>query len=263
LSFVLLVGLLIFLVIYRGVRSYPLADSSDRPDDTGLAPGWAILADQPPEGVRVLATAPEARALDYLAEIWGIRPDVRAVSSTRARNILAAGSPLLAATEEALPLVPEEVSPDAHYSALGGRLVEIKAGPVVSLPAGGPAWQEQAWRHDFGGLLSLMGGRARRDVAGGEVVVLLAWQAPASLSDDWSVSVRLTQGGTEIAQVDRRHPVAGAYPTGRWQPGEVVGDAYSFALSSGAAPDGVTVIVYRSLPDGSFTNLGIARLPLQ
>jgi hypothetical protein len=263
LSFVLLLGLLISLVIYRGVRSYPLADSSDRPDDTGLAPGWAILADQPPEGVRVLATAPEALALDYLAEIWGVRPDVRTVTSTRARHILAAGSPPLTATEAALPLVPEEVSPDAHYSALGGRLVEIKAGPFVSLPAGGPAWREQAWRYDFGGLLSLMGGRARRDAAGGEAVVLLAWQAPARISENWSVSVRLTEGDTEIAQVDRRHPVAGAYPTSRWQPGEVVGDAYSFILPAGAAPDGVTVIVYRALPDGSFTNLGVARLPLQ
>jgi hypothetical protein len=63
--------------------------------------------------------------------------------------------------------------------------------------------------------------------------------------------------------VDRQHPVAGAYPTSRWQPGEVVGDAYSFALPAGAAPDGVTVIVYRRMPDGTFTNLDIARLPLQ
>jgi hypothetical protein len=263
LSFVLVAGLLIFLVIYRGVQSYPLADSSDRPDDTGLAPGWAILADQPPQGVRVLATAPEALALDYLADIWGVRPDVRAVTSTQARDILAVGSPPLAATEAALPLVPEEVSRDARYSAMGGRLVEVRTAPGAALPAGGPAWREQAWQHDFGGLLSLTGGRARRDAASEEAVVLLAWQAPSSLSEDWSVSVRLTEGDVEITQVDRRDPVAGAYPTSRWQPGEIVADAYSFALPAGAAPDGMTVIVYRPLPDGSFANLGIARLPLQ
>jgi Protein O-mannosyl-transferase TMEM260-like len=113
------------LAIARGVSSYPLADSSDRPDDTGLAPGWSILADQPPEGLRVLATVPEALALDYLAEIWGARPDVRTVSSAQAREIMAAGSPLLAATEAAPPLVSEEVSSDAHYGTPGGKLVDV------------------------------------------------------------------------------------------------------------------------------------------
>jgi hypothetical protein len=63
--------------------------------------------------------------------------------------------------------------------------------------------------------------------------------------------------------VDRQNPVAGAYPTSRWSPGEVVGDAYTFAVPAEAAPDGVTVIVYRRVPDGTFTNLDIARLSLQ
>jgi hypothetical protein len=251
------------LLVHRGVKSYPLADSSNRAGDTGLAPGWAILADQPPEGLRVLATSPEALALDYLAEIWGVRPDVRSVTSAQARDILAAGSPALAVTEAALPLVPEEVSQDVHYGALGGRLIEIRTDPGAALPAGGPAWREQPWRHDFGGLLRLTGGRARRDAATGETALLLAWQAPSRLAEDWSVSVRLTEAGREIAQVDRKHPVAGAYPTSRWSPGEVVSDGYMFALPAGAAPDGVTVIVYRAMPDGSFTNLDIARLPLQ
>jgi hypothetical protein len=251
------------LVIYRGVRSYPLADSSNRPGDTGLAPGWAILADQPQAGVRVLGTTSEALALDFLAQIWGIRPDVRTVTTSQAREILAAGSPTVAVTEAALPLVPEEVSPDAHYSAIGGRLVEISTKPKGALPAGGSAWHEQSWTHDFGGLLRLTGGRARRDSATGETIVLLAWQAASGLAEDWSVSVRLTEAEREIAQMDRRSPVAGAFPTSRWSPGEVVGDAYRFALPAGVVPDGVTVIVYRPMPDGTFTNLDIARLPLQ
>jgi hypothetical protein len=260
---VLVVVILSSLVIYRGIGSYPQADASDRPGDTGLDPGWAVLADQPPEGLRILATAPEAFALNYLTEIWSVRPDVRTVTGAEAREILADGSPILAVTEAALPLVPQEVSPDAHYSALGGRLVEIKAKPEDSLLPGGPDWREQPWVHDFGGLLSLMGGRARRDATSGETAVVLAWQASGELSEDWSVSVRLTQGGKEIAQVDRQSPVAGAYPTSRWSPGEVVGDAYTFAVPAGVTPDGVTIVVYRRMPDGAFTNLDIARLPLQ
>jgi hypothetical protein len=260
--------ILVALVIYRGVESYPLADSSDRPGDSGLAPGWAILADQPPAGVRVLATTSEALALDYLAEIWGVRPDVRAVTSDQAPEILAAGSPSmrasqLAVTEAALPLAAGEVSPDLRYSALGGRLVEIKTGPNDALPPAGSDWREQPWRHDFGGLLRLTGGRARRDAATGETAVLLAWVAPSTPAEDWSVSVRLTEDGKEIAQVDHEHPVAGAYPTSRWSPGEVVGDGYVFALPPGPAPDGVTVIVYRALPGGGFENLDVAQFPLR
>jgi hypothetical protein len=258
----LVVGVLVGLVIYRGVVSYPLADSSNRPDDTGLAPGWAILADQPPPGLRVLAIASEALSLDYLAEIWGLRPDVRTVTAPQAQEVLTAGSPMLAATEAALPLVPAEVSPDAHYSAIGGTLVEIRSEPGNSLPSGGPAWHEQSWQHDFGGLLRLTGGRVRRDPDTGEIVVLLAWQAPAKLAEDWSVSVRLLQGQDEVAQVDREELVAGAYPTSRWSPGEVVGDAYTFALPPGVEPDAARVIVYRRTP-GGFENLDVARLPLQ
>ena len=117
------------LVIYRGTISYPRADSSRRAEDTGLLPGWAILADDPPAGTAVLGTLGETLALNYLTEIWGVRPDVRSVTSAQAQNLLAEGAPL-AATEAALPLVPAEVSPSAHYSALGRTLVALSAAPT-------------------------------------------------------------------------------------------------------------------------------------
>ena len=94
-------------------------------------------------------------------------------------------------------------------------------------------------------------------------VALLIWQATAAPSQDWAVSVRLTQNGQEIAQLDREHPVSGAYPTSRWTPGEVVADAYPFALPPGAAPDGIKVVVYRKLADGGFVNLDVASFLLR
>ncbi len=81
------------LVIYRGVVSYPRADSSRRPEDTGLQPGWAILADDPPAGMAVLGTLGETLALNYLTEIWGVRPDVRSITSAQAQKLLAEGAP--------------------------------------------------------------------------------------------------------------------------------------------------------------------------
>jgi hypothetical protein len=258
----MILGLAI-LVIYRGVVSYPRADSSHRVEDTGLQPGWAILADDPPQGVAVLGTLGETLALNYLTEIWGVRPDVRSVTSAQAQKLLAEGAPL-AITGAALPLAPAEVSPTAHYSALGRTLVALNASPTRHLAQSGATalGELRPWQHDFGGELQLQAGRIGVDRTTGETVALLIWQALAPPSQDWAVSVRLLQGGQEIAQLDREHPVSGAYPTSRWAPGEVVADTYPFALPPGAAPDGIKILVYRKLADGSFINLDVAQFPL-
>ncbi|PKO22940.1 MAG: hypothetical protein CVU38_06685 [Chloroflexi bacterium HGW-Chloroflexi-1] len=265
---------LTILLLYRGSASYPRADSRDWAADTGLAPGWAILADDPPAGTAVLGTLPEALALDYLTEIWGERPDLRAVTSTEARALLGAGRPL-AITEAALPLAPAEVSPDAHYSALGRTLIAVSAAPNRALPGAGteapprPWGPLQPWTHDFGAGLKLVGGmtqtrRIFEQPAGlDEIVVMLVWQATVTPDRDWSVSVRLTRGGQEIAQLDRQNPVDGAYPMTRWSPGEVVADAYPFARPAGAEPDGVTVILYHQTADGGYVNLDVTEFMLR
>ncbi len=249
------------LVLYRGVTSYPLADSSSRAGDTGLIPGWAILADHPPEGTAVLGTLPESLALDYLTRIWGVQPDLRVVTAPEAQTVLAAGSPLLAATEAALPLVPAEVSSEARFSALGRTSAGVSAAPQTR-----PLWDLQVgqaldWTHDFGAELGLSGARRAQNAATGETVLLLEWEA-LHPTQDWSVSVRLTQGGAEIAQVDSLAPVMGAYPTSRWTPGEIVGDAYAFPAEAAAGADGARVILYRQSGDGTFENLDVADFAL-
>ena len=170
--------------------------------------------------------------------------------------MLAQGAPL-AVTQAILPLAPQEVSPDARYDALGRTLIALHREPDRAIPGG-----LQPWTHDFGPALRLLGGKAERNPATGEMVVRLAWQAKEKPDQDWSVSVRLTQDGREIAQVDQEHPVFGAYPTSRWSPGEVVSDVYPLKLPPDAKPDGVTVILYRKTPEGGFVNLDAASFPL-
>ena len=53
----------------------------------------------------MLGTLGETLALNYLTEIWGVRPDVRSVTSAQAQKLLAEGAPL-AVTEAALPWWP-------------------------------------------------------------------------------------------------------------------------------------------------------------
>ena len=249
------------LILYRGSASYPRANMHNRSDQTGLAPGAAILADNPPPGTAVMGTLPEIVSLDYMTQIWGRRPDVHGVSSDQARFVLAAGKPL-AVTEKAQPLVAGEVSALAHYSALGRTLAMVSAGPGNPQPAGTGDRSAQPRQHEFNAAIRLADAQVTRNPATGEVVVLLTWQARAAPADDWSVSVRLAEGVREIALVDQESPVHGAYPTSRWSPGETIGDAYPFALPAGAQPDGLAVILYRRQGDGSFLNLDAARFAL-
>jgi hypothetical protein len=244
------------LAIYRGVISYPRADSRNQPEDTALDPARAIVADDPPSGAPILGTLPESLSLNYLTQIWGIRPDLRAITARDAAALLSNNR--IAVTQSALPLVPAEVSPDARYSAFGRTLAFISPGPATDLAAG-----LAPWRRDFGDQLRLLGGTFTRNAATGERVVLLNWLALDGLAHDWSVSVRLTRGGQDLAQQDNIHPVWGAYPTTRWLPGEVVGDAYAFSLPDGAEPDGVIVIVYRGDGSGGFVNLDVAMFALR
>lgn len=253
-SRLIIILLLLVLIAYRVGVSYPQADASNRPDDTGLAPAWAILADGPPQGAAVLGTQAEMLALNYVTDIWGQRSDLLVLTSEQARELVTGSG--FAVTEAALPLVPIEVSPAARYSAWGRTLIHVQLEPSRAMPQ-----ELMAWSHDFAGVVDVVGGRLQMNRATGEQVVFLAWRTPAPLAEDWSVSVRLLQGDAEIAQVDRQHPVFGAYPMTRWAADEVVIDAYPFMLPSDVAADGVVVILYR-IADGRFVNLDVARFRL-
>ncbi|MCC7355441.1 MAG: hypothetical protein IT330_17000 [Anaerolineae bacterium] len=264
---IILAGLAL-LVAYRFVLSYPRADSSQRPEDTGLAPGWAILADESEKGAAVFGVRDEALALGYLADIWGARPDVRPVSSQEARSLLQQEGQPLYVTRAAAPLLAAEVSPDAHLSSAGAVLIRLRPAP----------WQEPpSLQHrldaDLGDGLRLLGFAATVENGGkqgdGERIlrVALYWQAAGRIGHDYTISLRPLAGGQPIlaggAPLQQDHPpVWGFYPTTRWTPGEAVRDDYVLALPSAAQPDGATVVVYRALPQGGFENLAVLTLAL-
>lgn len=251
LALVVLVG----LIVYRSAASYPRADASNRPDDTGLIPAWAILADDPPRGAAILATYDEGLALNYLTQIWGKRPDLTVIKPSQAWERFAGDGFMV--TQAALPLIPAEINAEAHYSALGRTLIAVSREPDKTAPA-----SLLPWSHDFAGVVRLIGGMLAYNAVTGEHVVTLVWLAPAPPAADWAVSVRLTRENVELAQRDHVHPVFGAYPMSRWSAGEIVADPYPLKLPAGTAADGVTVILYRRAEDGSFVNLDVARFPV-
>ncbi len=271
-SVLLLMGLTLFLV-NRVALNWPRVDQSDRADDTGLAPGWTILADAP-AGASVLGTAAEANALRYLTLIGGVRPDVHAVTSAEARDRLRAGDRLLTSASAA-PLIVQEVTTQPHWQAVSPTLLEVRTAPVIVSPA--------ADGHLIGDGLAVTRAAARlveprrppswpswapTTPLTPSLAVSLTWLARTQPTVDWAVSVRaLRQGqpltaGDQPVQFDVRHPVAGFYPTTTWTASETVNDFYRLPLPTGLRPDAVQIILYRQLDNGRFENLGGVEIPI-
>ncbi len=77
-------------------------------------------------------------------------------------------------------------------------------------------------------LIALPGYRLARD--GDMLRLTLVWQAAAAPGDFTRFVHLLDAGGAIIAQIDGA-PAGDSYPTGQWQPGEVVADTLTFDLS--------------------------------
>ncbi|MCD6289476.1 MAG: DUF2723 domain-containing protein, partial [Anaerolineae bacterium] len=122
------------LIAYRFALSLPGADSSGRPGDVGLDPGWRIIADDPPAGAAILGTLDELLALDYITQIWGVRPDLKPIGAPQARQEIAAGHTVLS-TFDAIPIAQSEVDPKARFSSAGLTLVEVRPTPQRQAPA--------------------------------------------------------------------------------------------------------------------------------
>ena len=253
----LVLGLLIIIIVERLLTNYPLADSSNRPGDDGLAAGWSILQDEPAEGAAIFATRDEALALDYVTQIWGVRPDVHMVNRDQALRTFEQPAEHLYVTHDAAPLVSSEISSQAHLSAAGQILIRVRPEPLLQHPS-----LEHTSLQDLGDGLRLLGFQVQTSglqlsPAGMEsdriLHLSLYWQAVAPPQHDYVISVRVMAG--ELLLQQDHPPVWGFYPTTRWLPGEVVRDDYALSLPAGAIPVEAKIVVYRPLSDGGFDNL--------
>jgi len=71
--------------------------------------------------------------------------------------------------------------------------------------------------------------------AGDGVRVRLRWRATAPLPDDYTVFLHYLRDGEPIAQADS-HAAHGYYPTGDWQPGDIVNDDHFVEGVGGPIP---------------------------
>ncbi|MBE2239419.1 MAG: DUF2723 domain-containing protein [Caldilineaceae bacterium] len=255
-------ALLVVAIVWRFDASWPRVNSHNRPEDTGLARA-AILLDQPlPPRAGLFAQVEEALALDYLVNIWGIRPDLRVVSSDAAAQMLAADGTVLT-TFDAAPVLLEELPARLRTPRQAFSADWLALGNAARAPSAQP--QEHIDRGLTAGVT--LAGYALQPApaaAGQAVDVTLFWQ----LADNWpaglGISLRPTRDGAflpdaatgAVIQLDAAAPAHGLIQPA---PGTMsLVDFYRLPMPADA--NGVMLIVYRATADG-FENL--LELPLR
>jgi hypothetical protein len=260
----LIVALLIILLIVRFTASLPRANQHHRPADTGLEPGWAILADGPALPADVAAVFEERVALEYLSRVWGAAPGVRSVAAAEVSPGLAGKAVYI--TRRAAAGAPEALA-GRHLQAAGVNLIALETEPRPELPSSAAPLGVI-----FGDTLTLAGWEPIDLIPAAEYrpetnwQIALYWQAAAPVPVDYTLSVRpLAQGqlitGENGPLIQDHQPVWGLYPTTRWQPGELVRDVYALTLPPGTQPDAVQIVVYRGT-DSGFENLAQATVSI-
>jgi len=229
-------------VILRGVHTWPRADSHNRFTDTALDRGIQLLSAPLPAHSHLFATVDDALALQYLLQIWQLRPDLTVVSSPLAAARLAAGEPVYS-TWDATPLLQSELPDSLAYTRIAPNPGWIRFQPSAQ-PIATPALAQQPSIEIVPGLFlqgyastiadeALIGeprlqqehpqlnqglGDTRSSTAiisgvltKGVTVTLLWKLEEIAWPADLSISVRLTAAGVPLAgaQQDRAMPTRG------------------------------------------------------
>jgi hypothetical protein len=270
----IILGLLV-LVGYRFVHSWPRADQSNRPEDTGLEPGWAVLSDQPLAHSIVVGTYDEWLALQYLTYIWGADPATQprplcqpALGSANEQRPPQFAVPNVYITRRAAAEVPTCLA-DQHRYAAGANLILVQSTPNAQVPG-----SARDTNLNFGPGLALVGVELhpwRSATSAGPSTspwhISLYWRANTRMDTNYTVSVRPLRDGQFIVGEDGRpliqdhQPVWDSYPTTRWSPGEIVRDDYVISLPDQALPNEAQIVVYR-MTNAGFENLAEANLAL-
>ena len=263
---------LALLIVWRINASWPAADSRNRPTDTAFDRPAVLLAQPLAPNMALFAAVDDALGLQYLTDIWQIRPDLRVVSSSEAAQWLAQGQPVYSTWQAAVTLRAE--LPPALVTA------QQSAGPDwILFQSGTPTVIEKpeyVLEQAITPQITLYGYHTAPAPDGQPVDVAIEPAVDITLfwriwDKEWpqnlSISVRPTQQGAFLAdgsggiiQQDRARPAQGLLALDGWPKGEPVADAYRLPLPTDA--DGFTLILYRRTAEG-FENIAEVVLPLQ
>lgn len=273
--------LLVVAIGWRVNTSWPQVNSRDRLDDTALADSVGLLNDSIPLGSALFATLDDALALQYLNQIWRIRPDVEIADHKEARRRIDNGQFVLTQVDS----VPQLLTEMREETSIG----------IWSVSADWVAIQDVAFidEDSYGDPEVLLN---RSIEAGVELVgytilseksnlAIIAEPSPSieiqlywRLSnppwpDGLSISVRPMNASTFIPltsidpaadpnliiQQDQKRPLQGLEPISQIPAGQHFGDAYRVPLPTMDAVDNIMVILYRETA-GGFKNVAEVKL---
>jgi hypothetical protein len=121
---------MVISLLWRAEESLPAADSRYREQDTALDRA-AVLLDQPlPQDARLFAAVDDALAINYLTAIWGIRPDIKPISSQDANEIIGKGGQLFS-TLDATPTLLAELTVTPTLDGFSPDWVSLRLEPVA------------------------------------------------------------------------------------------------------------------------------------
>jgi hypothetical protein len=107
-------------------------------------------------------------------------------------------------------------------------VVRVGASRPVEIPA--EAWLEAA--PIYNGTIALRGATVIHAATADEVHVTLWWEALNAPGDDYTVFVHLVDREGHLLSNGDGPPLCGGFPTGMWQPGDVVVDQHVIPLPS-------------------------------
>jgi hypothetical protein len=108
---------------------------------------------------------------------------------------------------------------------------EVILGPLyLSRTAPDPVRPDHPVGARLGQAIELLGYSILTSEPAGQSEIELYWQSHGPVTVDYTVFVQLLDGQDQVvAQVDGQ-PLAGLYPTSRWQSGEVISDRFRLAI---------------------------------
>lgn len=225
-----LLGLLPMSLVWTNIADV------DRSGEYGLY-NWGryVLQRELPPGAVILADSVHMAPLHYLQKVEGVRADTETgvfpdEASNRAQleRRLAQDRPVFLA--RFLPGLAQ-----AYHLRSLGPLVEVSPYPLTELPA-----DLSTLHTTFGDKILLLGYRldSASLTATDPVRFTLYWKALEPVAANYDVRLRLVGPHGHIWHQTRgRPPVNGLYPTGAWQPGEIIPDFHELD-SDGNLPSG-------------------------
>ena len=277
----MLLLLLVGTIVWRINTSLPQANSRNRPDDHALDRAAILLGAPLPQNASLFAAVEDTLAIQYLTQIWEVRPDLKILSSPAVSALLGAGTTVYVTYQSAERLYSElPETGDIKIGAVNPDWVQLSTQEAPSPPDSSipdiVLDGQREWAVTLGGYRVTTGptGLPVRALGGSNLDIMLYWALP---HEEWpegvSISVRPMSGGAlipdpageagAILQQDASQPLHGLLSLS----GEsitkldLIVDAYRIEMPIEAisAVDEIQVLLYRSV-DGGFETVAEYRL---